>query len=79
MTITLVSVVVAVVIASIEALGLISDKLELKGPLWEMIGSLNDNFGTLGYMIIAIFAISWALSVLIYRLKGFDALELKQG
>ncbi|MEF9672615.1 hypothetical protein QNM99_11390 [Pseudomonas sp. PCH446] len=34
MTITLVSVVVAVVIGTIEALGLISGKLELKGPLW---------------------------------------------
>ena len=35
MTITLVSVVVAIVIGSIEALGLISDKLKLQGPLWD--------------------------------------------
>src|SRR5471032_218962 len=79
MTITLVSVVVAVVIGSIEALGLLSDQLALKGPLWDVIGNLNDHFGTLGYIIIGIFVVSWALSVLIYRLKGFDSLELKQG
>ena len=78
MTITLVSVVVAVVIGSIEALGLISDKLELKGPLWDLVGNLNDHFGTLGYMIIGIFLLSWALSVLLYRLKGYDTIEVKR-
>jgi high-affinity nickel-transport protein len=54
MTITLVSVVVAIVIGSIEALGLISDKLKLQGPAWDAIGALNDNLGTLGYLIIGI-------------------------
>lgn len=78
MTITLVSVVVAVVIGTIEALGLLSDQLALKGPLWDAIGNLNDHFGTLGYIIIGIFVASWALSVLLYRLKGFDMLEVKQ-
>eukprot|EP01132_Coremiostelium_polycephalum_P020938 gene20938-24886_t len=34
MTITLVSVVVAVVIGSIEALGLMGDQLDLKGSFW---------------------------------------------
>ena len=78
MTITLVSVVVAVVIGTIEALGLLSDQLALKGPLWDVIGNLNDHFGTLGYIIIGIFVASWALSVLLYRLNGFDMLEVKQ-
>jgi high-affinity nickel-transport protein len=54
MTITLVSVVVAIVIGSIEALGPISDKLKLQGPAWDAIGALNDNLGTLGYLIIGI-------------------------
>ncbi len=78
MTITLVSVVVAVVIGSIEALGLISDKLDLKGGVWDFVGALNDNFGTLGYIIIGIFVASWAISVLLYRLKGFDMLDIKR-
>ncbi|NWA26437.1 HoxN/HupN/NixA family nickel/cobalt transporter [Pseudomonas gingeri] len=76
MTITLVSVVVAVVIGSIEALGLISDKLGLKGPMWDFVSALNDNFGTLGYIIIGIFIASWAISVMLYRIKGFDTLEV---
>src|SRR5471032_317851 len=76
MTITLVSVVVAVVIASIEALGLLADQLKLQGPVWDAIGTLNDNFGTLGFVIIGIFAFSWIVSVLIYRAKRFDELEV---
>jgi high-affinity nickel-transport protein len=75
MTITLVSVVVAIVVGGIEALGLIGDQLKLEGPVWKAIGSLNDHFGTIGYLIIGIFAVSWALSLMIYRFKGFDRLE----
>ncbi|WCM24250.1 HoxN/HupN/NixA family nickel/cobalt transporter [Paraburkholderia bryophila] len=78
MTITLVSVVVAIVIGSIEALGLISDQLKLQGPLWDAIGALNDHFGTLGYVIIGIFVLSWLVSVLIYRARKFDDMEISR-
>jgi len=78
MTITLVSVIVAVVIGGIEALGLLADQLKLQGPVWDAIGTLNDNFGTLGYIIIAIFVVSWIASVLIYRAKRFDELEVSR-
>jgi high-affinity nickel-transport protein len=78
MTITLVSVIVAVVIGGIEALGLIADQLKLQGPVWDAIGTLNDNFGTLGYIIIGIFVLSWIASVLIYRAKRFDELEVSR-
>jgi len=76
MTITLVSVIVAVIVGSIEALGLLADQLKLQGPVWDAIGSVNDNFGTLGYIIIGVFVVSWAASVLIYRVKRFDHLEI---
>ncbi|WP_017475100.1 HoxN/HupN/NixA family nickel/cobalt transporter [Pseudomonas sp. PAMC 26793] len=79
MTITLVSVVVAVVIGSIEALGLMGDQLDLKGSFWGFIGALNDSFGMLGYLIIGIFVASWAISVMLYRLKGFDRIEVNAG
>ncbi len=77
LTITLVSVVVALVIGSIEGLGLVADKFNLKGWFWGQIGTLNDNFGTLGYAIIGIFIVSWLVSAVVYRVKGFDDLELK--
>jgi nickel/cobalt transporter (NiCoT) family protein len=78
-TITAVSVVVAVVIGGVETLGLIGDTFKLEGAFWDAIGSLNDNFGALGYAIIGIFAASWLLSALIYRAKGYDRLEVRSG
>ncbi|MFM0264314.1 HoxN/HupN/NixA family nickel/cobalt transporter [Paraburkholderia sediminicola] len=75
MTITLVSVAVALLVGTIEALGLISDHLKLGGKLWDAIGKLNDNFGTLGYVIIGIFAASWLVSMVLYRTRRFDELE----
>jgi high-affinity nickel-transport protein len=76
MTITFVSVIVAVIVGGAEALGLVVDKLGLHGGIWDAVAGLNDNFGTLGYLIIGIFALSWIVSVLIYRLNGYDQLEV---
>jgi high-affinity nickel-transport protein len=36
---------------------------------------LNGNFGALGYFIIGIFALSWVLSIAIYKWRRFDELE----
>jgi len=76
MTITLVSVLVAVVIGGIEALGLISDQLGLSGGFWDAVGALNDNFNDLGFVIIGVFVAAWLISYLIYKVKKLDALEL---
>ena len=75
MSITFVSVAVALLIGGVEALGLIGEKLALKGAFWNDIGALNGNFGTLGYLIVAIFAVCWIGSAAIYRLNGYDRLE----
>jgi high-affinity nickel-transport protein len=79
MTITAVSVVVAVVIGGLETLNLIGDQLGLTdgGGFWGTIGGLNDNFGRLGYLIIGVFMLSWAGSVMFYRFKRYDELEIK--
>jgi high-affinity nickel-transport protein len=76
LTITFVSVLVAILIGGIEALGLLADQLKLEGPFWSFIGTLNDNFGSLGYLIIAIFVGSWLISIAVYRLGRFDLLEV---
>jgi nickel/cobalt transporter (NiCoT) family protein len=77
-TITSVSVVVAVAIGGIEALGLLVDQFQLKGNFWNAISRLNENFGTLGYVIVGLFALSWMASVAFYKWRGFDDLELSQ-
>lgn len=75
MTITFASVIVAVLVGGIEALGLIGDKFNLSGGLWDVIGGLNEELEMLGYLIIAVFIGSWLLSMLVYRLKGYDRIE----
>jgi nickel/cobalt transporter (NiCoT) family protein len=75
LTITFVSVVVAFFIGGIEAIGLLKDQLKLTGGVWDLVGNLNDNFGTLGFVIIGIFVVCWIGSVVVYRIKGFDRLE----
>lgn len=79
MTITLVSIVVAVLIGGIEALGLISDKLGLSGGFWDGIGTLNDNFNNLGFVIIGVFVLAWVISYAIYKAKGLDDVEVNTG
>jgi nickel/cobalt transporter (NiCoT) family protein len=77
LTITAVSVIVAIMIGGLEALNLIGDQLGLTdgGGFWGVIGALNDNFGALGYLIVGIFVAAWILSLLIYRAKGYDDIE----
>jgi high-affinity nickel-transport protein len=75
LTITSVSVLVALVVGGIEVLGLVGGQFGLEGPLWSAVGALNDNFGTLGYLIVALFALSWLVSIAIYRIRGYDAIE----
>jgi high-affinity nickel-transport protein len=75
-TITSVSVVVALAVGGIEALGLLAGQLHLTGGFWNLVGKLNDHFGLLGYGIVALFALSWIASIAIYKWRRFDDLEL---
>lgn len=76
MTITFASVVVALLVGGVEALGLIADRLQLQGSFWDGVGALNESFGMLGYVIVALFLLAWAVSVAIYRYKGYDEIEI---
>jgi high-affinity nickel-transport protein len=74
LTITATSIVVAFMVGGLETLNLIGDQLGLTdgGGFWGAIGAINDNFGTLGYLLVGVFVVAWALSALVYRLKGLD-------
>jgi high-affinity nickel-transport protein len=76
LTITSVSVVVALIVGGIEALGLLGGQFHLQGVFWAFIDRLNSNFGVLGYCIIGIFALAWIVSIAIYKLRRFEDLEL---
>ena len=77
LTITFISVVVAFVVGGIEALGLLAGHFELNGVFWDAVRQLNQNFGAIGYFIVGLFAVSWILSVVIFKWRRFDELELR--
>ena len=76
MSITLISVLVALVVGALEAFGVLAQQLNLSGGFWDFIGGLNNNFGAVGAAIIVIFLISWGVSTLVYRIKKYDDLEV---
>ena len=76
-TITTISVVVALLVGGIEGLGLLAGQFHLSGAFWGFIASLNDNFGLIGYGIVGVFIVSWLLSAAIYRWKRFEELDVK--
>ena len=74
LTITAASVVVALLIGGIEALGLLVDRFGLEGRVWSAISALNEDLGDLGILVVGIFATAWGVSVIVYRWKGYDRL-----
>ena len=72
LTITAISVIVALMIGGVEALGLIATKLGLEGSFWNLIGDLNQGLANFGYLVVGVFIASWAISYLIYRWQRLD-------
>ena len=60
------------ILGGIETLGLLANQFQLQGAFWNTISGLNDNFGALGYGIVALFIVSWGTSFLVYRFKRYD-------
>jgi high-affinity nickel-transport protein len=75
LVITLVSVLVALIVGAVEVTSVVADHLALNGGAWDAIKAVNENFGALGFIIIALFIASWAVSVGVYKLLRYDELE----
>ncbi|MCV7100771.1 HoxN/HupN/NixA family nickel/cobalt transporter [Mycobacterium palustre] len=65
LTITGLSVAIALVIGSIELLGLFAAQLGWRGPFWEWLGGLDLN--SVGFLIVGIFVVTWAAALLVWR------------
>ena len=76
LNVTLVSVLVAVLVGTIEALSIIGPQLGYKGSLWDAVARVSDNFALLGLAIVGLFVLSWFVSTAIYRLRRYDELEV---
>ena len=67
LTITAASVLVAVLIGGIELLGLLVDRFGLDGGVWTVVAELNSDMANFGFVVVALFAVSWLVSAAIYR------------
>jgi nickel/cobalt transporter (NiCoT) family protein len=74
LTITAVSVLVALLIGGVQVLGLLADKLAIEGGVWSSVKDLKDSLGTFGVFVIGLFVLCWIVSALIYRWNRYDEL-----
>lgn len=77
LTITAASVLVALLIGGVEALGLIAKQFGIKGGLWSLVVGLNNSMANFGFAVIGIFALCWIVSVLVYRWRRYDEIQVR--
>jgi len=64
-TITGLSVAVALLIGSIELLSVLADKLSLTGGVWDFVAHIDLN--VVGYLIVAMFILTWMIALAVWR------------
>ncbi|HTT45788.1 MAG TPA: HoxN/HupN/NixA family nickel/cobalt transporter [Thermoplasmata archaeon] len=70
LTLTVISVLVAFAIGSVELLQVVSSELGWGGPFWTWLDDLD--FEMLGIGIVILFVGSWCVAMSIYYLKGYE-------
>jgi len=77
LAITSVSVAVALIVGGIEILGVAGEHFHLQSKFWKFVMEINSNFGELGCLVVAVFILSWIVSVVVYKWRRFDSLGLE--
>jgi len=70
LTITGLSVAVALGIGTIELLSVLTERLGLSGGVWDWVGGVD--LGAIGYVVAALFALTWAVAVAVWRLGRIE-------
>jgi high-affinity nickel-transport protein len=72
LTITGLSVFVAVFIGAVELLGLLAQNSRLSGPFWVFLENFNIN--TAGFFIVGVFVLTWVVALAVWH---FGRIEQK--
>ena len=72
--ITAASVLLALLIGGIEALGLLADQFGFEGGVWSIVSDLDDDLAGIGFAVIGIFLFAWGVSAIVYRCQGYRRL-----
>jgi high-affinity nickel-transport protein len=70
LTITGLSVAVALIIGTVELLGLVADKADLHGTFWNWVAGLNLNI--VGYVIVGLFFVTWAVAFAVWKFGNIE-------
>ncbi|MCM2419121.1 HoxN/HupN/NixA family nickel/cobalt transporter [Streptomyces sp. RKAG293] len=70
LTITGLSVAVALIIGTVELLGLLANQLHLHGPFWDWVGSQDLNI--IGFLIVGLFFTTWLVAVAVWKLGRIE-------
>jgi len=79
-TITALSVAVALIIGTVELLAVFADKFSLSGGVWDFVAGLDLNL--VGYFLVALFVATWAIAVAVWRFGRIEdrwTARLEQG
>jgi len=69
-TVTALSVAVALAIGMVELLQVMAEKLGLDGGFWAWLDGLD--FGTLGYVVVGVFVVTWALAYAFWKARRIE-------
>ncbi|MGD1100394.1 MAG: HoxN/HupN/NixA family nickel/cobalt transporter [Thermoplasmata archaeon] len=74
LTITIISVLVAFVIGTLEVLTVIAYELGLSGPFWNSLNAVNGEtaWQYVGFGIIALFVGTWLVAMAVYRYRRYE-------
>ncbi|MGB2710332.1 MAG: HoxN/HupN/NixA family nickel/cobalt transporter [Conexibacter sp.] len=70
LTVTALSVAVALLIGTVELLAVLADRLTLTGGLWDVVSAIDLN--EVGYLVVALFVVTWALAFAVWRLGRIE-------
>ena len=70
LTVSVISVLVALAIGTVELLQVVARELNFTGAFWNWLGALD--FETIGFLIIIIFVVSWLISLGYWKYRRFD-------
>jgi high-affinity nickel-transport protein len=70
LTVTGLSVAVALLIGTAELLGLLAERLDLHGPFWNWISGLDLN--VLGFVIVGLFVATWVVALVVWKVARIE-------
>jgi high-affinity nickel-transport protein len=70
-TVTGLSVAVALIVGTIELLQVTADRLSLDGGFWTFLDRLE--VGTIGYGVVGLFVVTWPVSILLWKTRRIEA------